>query len=161
MESKHPGGRPTKYEIKYNAQAYKHCLLGATDKDLADLFEVEETTINNWKIEFPKFFESIKKGKDKADAEVASKLYRRAMGYKFDEVTFEKVDGKINLELTTTGEIKTEDSYKKKVVTKEVASDVTAAIFWLKNRQKKYWRDKTEIDQTIKFGKDLQDATYE
>jgi hypothetical protein len=31
-------GRPTKYKEEYNEQAYKLCLLGATDKELADFF---------------------------------------------------------------------------------------------------------------------------
>lgn len=43
------GGRPTKYKEEYTAQARKLCLLGHTDKDLADFFEVTFQTINNWK----------------------------------------------------------------------------------------------------------------
>lgn len=33
------GGRPTKYKEEYTDQAYKLCLLGATDKEMADFFE--------------------------------------------------------------------------------------------------------------------------
>jgi len=126
-------------------------LLSSTDKDLADFFEVKESTLNLWKKEFPKFMESLKKGKLQADANVASRLYQRALGYKYDEVTFEKVDNKVNLEMMTTGEIKTNDSYKKKVVIKELAPDVIAGIFWLKNRQKDNWRDKHDL--TIDYEK--------
>lgn len=46
----------------------KLCLLGATDKELGDFFNVTEQTINNWKKDFPSFFESIKRGKIDADA---------------------------------------------------------------------------------------------
>jgi len=42
-------GRPTKYDEKYNEQAYKLCLLGASDKDMADFFQVTESTLNLWK----------------------------------------------------------------------------------------------------------------
>jgi hypothetical protein len=58
-ESK-PVGRPSKYKPEYCDQVEKLCKLGATDKDIADFFEVEESTINNWKVEHPEFMESIK-----------------------------------------------------------------------------------------------------
>ena len=37
--------RPTKYNKEYNMQAYKLALLGATDVELADFFEVNQDTI--------------------------------------------------------------------------------------------------------------------
>lgn len=123
--------RPTKYEKKYNEQAYKLCLLGATDKDMADFFEVAESTINLWKEEHKTFSESIKKGKMMADATVASKLYHRAVGYEHPELVTATFQGQI----TDTME-----------VTKHYAPDPTAAIFWLKNRQPQQWRDKHEIE---------------
>ena len=43
----------------YAEQARKLCLLG-TDAELADFFEVSESTINNWKFDYPEFSESIK-----------------------------------------------------------------------------------------------------
>ena len=80
------GGRPTEYRPEYNEQARKLCLLGATDAQLADFFGVSETTINNWKLAHPEFLESLKAGKEKADALVAHALYHRAIGYKHDAV---------------------------------------------------------------------------
>lgn len=62
-DAKNKVGRPTYFKEEYVELAYKYCLLGATDKDLAQFFEVTETTINNWKNDHPEFFESIKKGK--------------------------------------------------------------------------------------------------
>lgn len=53
--------RPTKYQEAYAEQARKLCLLGYTDAELADFFEVSEATINNWKLEYPEFLESIKR----------------------------------------------------------------------------------------------------
>lgn len=41
-------GRPTDYREEYNEQAYKLCLLGATDAELGDFFNVTEQTINNF-----------------------------------------------------------------------------------------------------------------
>ncbi|WP_293933302.1 hypothetical protein [Sphingobacterium sp. UBA6645] len=60
--------------------------LGATDAELGDFFNVTEQTINNWKEAHPEFFESIKKGKDFADAKVAEKLFHRALGFETTEV---------------------------------------------------------------------------
>lgn len=52
---KNKGGRPTKYKPEYAEQARKYCLLGATDAELAESFDVAEATINNWKLAHPKF----------------------------------------------------------------------------------------------------------
>lgn len=126
-------GRPTKYDEKYNEQAYKLCLLGYSDSELGNFFEVTESTINNWKVEYPEFLESINKAKDLADANVAEGLYKRAKGYKTKEVVTAAFQGVI----TDIREI-----------TKEYPPDPQAARLWLMNRQSKKWRDKQEIDHT-------------
>lgn len=129
-------GRPTDYREEYNIQAEKLCKLGATDNELADFFEVTEQTINNWKNEHPQFFESIKKGKTLADAEVAERLYQRAMGFEHDSE-------EIKVVANGNGE---GSSIERVPVRKIYPPDTVAAIFWLKNRQKEKWRDKSEID---------------
>lgn len=136
-----PAGRPTKYLSEYNEQVEKLAKLGATDAEIADFFEVAESTINNWKHEFPEFMESIKKGKLVADANVADRLYQRAMGYEHDDVELKVVSIGGN-----------QGSEVEKVeIRKYYPPDPTAAIFWLKNRRPKEWRDKQEIEskQTV------------
>jgi len=127
-------GRPTDYREVYNEQVYKLCLLGATDAEIANFFEVAESTINNWKIDYPEFLESIKRGKETADATVAESLYKRANGYQHPDVDIKMYEGDI---------IVTD-------ITKHYPPDTTAAIFWLKNRKSAQWRDKQEIDHTTK-----------
>jgi hypothetical protein len=39
---KKEAGRPTKYKSEYPEQTFKLCLLGATDKEIANIFEVNE-----------------------------------------------------------------------------------------------------------------------
>ena len=56
-------GRPTKYKEEYNEQAYKLCLLGHTDAEMAEFFEVDVSTIHRWKIDYPEFCDSIKRVK--------------------------------------------------------------------------------------------------
>ncbi|OIN58002.1 hypothetical protein [Arsenicibacter rosenii] len=137
--------RPTKYKPENAQLAYQLCLLGLTDNDMATFFEVTEQTINNWKQSFPEFFESVKKGKIVADANVAASLYKRGTGYEFTEVTNEEDE---------QGRTRT------KVVRKHIPADTTAAIFWLKNRQPKVWRDKQEIKLSGSIAvNDLRDLT--
>jgi len=129
-----PVGRPTKYKTEYIDLAYKFCLLGATDAELGDFFDVCEETINDWKRVYPEFSASIKKGKEIADATVASKLYHRATGYEHPDVDIKMYEGRI---------IETP-------LVKHYPPDTTAGIFWLKNRQHKKWRDKVEVASTSK-----------
>lgn len=123
-------GRPTKYKIEYNEQAYKLCLLGHTDEELSEFFEVHVSTIHQWKLDYPDFSDSIKKGKDVADAEVSKSLYHRALGYSHPDVDIKAVNGEI---------VETP-------VMKHYPPDATSAIFWLKNRQPKKWRDKQVME---------------
>ena len=125
-----PAGRPTKYDSEYNFQVEKLCKLGATDKEIADFFSVDESTINNWKNDYPEFLESIKKGKIEADSNVAHSLYHRATGYSHEDTDIRVVDKEI---------VETP-------IIKYYPPDPTAAIFWLKNRRSKEWRDKQQME---------------
>lgn len=152
-------GRPTDYRDEYCEQVEKLCKLGLTDKELGGFFEVEESTINNWKIAHPEFLESIKAGKEIADGNVASSLYKRATGYEYDEVVYERIETKVDDVAEDEDDIKME-VYKKKVTKKELPPDPTSMIFWLKNRQKKKWRDKIETGFTDADGNDVQTIVY-
>lgn len=116
-------GRPTKYKEEYVDQAYKLCLLGHTDEEMAQFFEVHISTIYEWKNEHPEFSDAIKKGKEFADFDVVQSLYNRAIGMTIKKQVV-KGEGAV---------VEIED---------EIPPDTTAMIFWLKNRQPKKWRDK-------------------
>lgn len=122
-------GRPTKYKKEYDELAYNYCLLGATDAELGAFFGVCEATINNWKLEFPEFLESLKRGKELADAKVAQALFHRATGFSHPDVDIKVVEGHI---------VQTK-------LTKHYPPDSTSMIFWLKNRQPDKWREKREV----------------
>jgi cell fate (sporulation/competence/biofilm development) regulator YmcA (YheA/YmcA/DUF963 family) len=123
------GGRPSSYKAEYVEQAKKLSRLGATDKEIADFFDVAESTLHKWKLDHVEFSESLKEGKLLSDAEVSSKLYHRALGYSHEDVDIRVVAGEI---------VKTP-------LIKHYPPDTTACIFWLKNRQPDKWRDKTEV----------------
>ena len=75
-------GRPSRYRPEFAEQARLLCLLGHTDKDLAEAFDVSEATVNNWKAAHPEFLEALARGRARADAKVAQSLYHRALGFK-------------------------------------------------------------------------------
>lgn len=126
-------GRPSSYRPEFAAQAEKLCKLGATDKEMADFFGVDERTINRWKDDHEEFCQSLKAGKLEADANVAHRLYQRAMGYSHEAV---------KIALTPAGE------HHQVPYIEHYAPDTTAAIFWLKNRRPDQWRDKQTQELT-------------
>lgn len=139
-------GRKTAYQDSFANQALKLCLLGATDAEMANFFGVSEQTLNTWKKKYPEFLESLKKGKSIADANVASKLYNRAIGYDAKATKFATNEGKI------TDKVEYVEHYP---------PDTTAAIFWLKNRQPYKWRDRKELDTNIRLDDELEKMTDE
>jgi len=78
-------GRPTDYKKEYCEQVKSLCLLGLTNDQLAENFEICVATLHNWRNEHPEFLDAIKKGRAAADATVASSLYKRAHGYTDDD----------------------------------------------------------------------------
>lgn len=121
-------GRPTKYKDEYAEQAYKLCLLGATNEQLADFFEVAVSTFHEWRLAHPDFQDAIKRGKLEADARVAQALFSRATGYVAPDVDIKMYEGTI-IQTPTL---------------KHYPPDATSMIFWLKNRQPDLWREKRE-----------------
>ena len=140
-KGKKAGGRPSLYRDEYPAQAEKLCRLGATDKELADFFEVSVDTINEWKKVHAGFSESLKKGKGVADAEVADRLFKRACGYSHTDTKF----------ATFEGQITDREEYEK-----HYPPDTIACIFWLKNRRPDLWRDKVGLEHTGANGGPIQ-----
>ena len=100
---------------------------GLTDEQIAQKMGINIATLYRWKNEHGDICESLKKGAEFADIQVENALYKRALGYSYDEVTEEYSE---------------KDGLKRKTVTKHVAPDPTSMIFWLKNRRPGKWRDR-------------------
>lgn len=139
-ENKNPVGRPTDYKPEYCGQVHKLCLLGATDKEIANFFNIAVSTLNLWKIEYLEFSESIKSGKIIADAEVADKLYQRATGAEYTEEQAFKV--KIGKDLEEIQIVK---------LTKHAPPDTAALSLWLRNRRKKNTTEKEPLEWNDKI----------
>ncbi len=145
-------GAKTTFRDEYCDQVRKlgRLVRTLTDKDIALFFDKTEQTINSWKKNHPEFLESLKDGKRYSDMEVADKVYQRACGFKYVEQQAIKVK-----------EVQYGDNGKKiseveKVVVVEVNKmtppDTTACMFWLTNREKEHWRNKTAQEVTGKDG---------
>ena len=106
---------------------------GLTDKQIAENIGVAYSTFRDWIKRFPALSAPLKRGKEVIDRQVENALLKRALGHEYVETTKELTD----LGLTVT-----------KQVTKQVAPDTTAQIFWLKNRKPQEWRDKKETEVT-------------
>lgn len=108
---------------------------GLTDEQICAKMDVATSTFYEWRNKYPEISEALKRGKEIVDILVENALLKRALGYRYDEITQERTKN------PETGE---ELLVTTKVVTKEVQPDTTAQIFWLKNRKPGSWRDKPE-----------------
>ena len=125
------------YDPEFVSMAQVACENGFTDLKLAKLFRVSKSLINNWKKDYPDFLVAIKTGKDTYDTEkVETALLKRALGYSYDETTKE-LDEDGDMEVT-------------KKVRKQVAGDVKAQTFWLRNRNRERWPDTKTLDGDMK-----------
>lgn len=113
---------------------------GLTDEQIAHNIGINVSTLYAWKVKYKEFSEALKRGKEVIDILVENALLKSAMGYKFDEVVKERI---YNLE---TGE---SEIVEVKRTTKDVAPNVTALIFWLKNRQSEKWRDTKNVNAAV------------
>lgn len=131
-------GRPTEYKPEYVAQAEKLCRLGATDRELADFFEVTTVTIWRWAHKYDAFCNALRAGKGASDDRVERSLYNRAVGYSFESVKIFMPAGA--------------DAPVYAPYTEHVPPDVAAASKWLSSRRPEAWRERNEGDEALKEG---------
>ncbi|MBL7685225.1 MAG: helix-turn-helix domain-containing protein [Deltaproteobacteria bacterium] len=122
-------GRPSKYDTIDMVLLQKLSAAGLTDKQMSEVFEISEDTFNEYK-KRPEFSETLKEGKSIADEKVERALFERALGFTHKETKFFAHEGIV---------------IDSREVDKVYPPDVTACIFWLKNRNPKEWRDKQEM----------------
>ena len=117
---------------------------GLSDVQIAEKMRISLTTYYDWQNKYPELSEAIKKGKAPVDEMVENALFKRAVGYSYVETTtdFELIDtGKVDEDGKPVMEKKIKSV---RSVKKEMAPDVGAAAFWLKNRRPDRWREKRE-----------------
>lgn len=102
---------------------------GLIDEQIATNVGVSYSTFRDWKKRFPALSAVLKRGKEVVDRQVENALLKTAVGYVYEEET-----------VTNTGEVVTVKKYSK--------PNTTAQIFWLKNRKRGQWTDKSEVEVT-------------
>lgn len=122
--------RPSMFNEQIKEKMLELYEKGKTDKQVAEIIGVSEKTINNWKGKHPEFLQTLREMKQVADGLVEASLFARATGYSHPEEKVFQYEGCIITHETT----------------KHYPPDVTAAIFWLKNRQPKDWKDKQTLE---------------
>lgn len=131
---------PSKFDPKLCRQAHALALLGLTDVQIANVFEIHKDTFYEWKKAHPEFAESLRRAKDTADAKVAKSLFRKACGYRMKVTKVFCHEGVIT----------------KAEYIERFAPDTGAIAFWLKNRQRALWRDRVDTEVTGKDGAPLE-----
>lgn len=128
-EEKRGRGRPSiPYDKTLHPRwAWSLAIVGKTEPQIAAAMGISLTTLKKWKNQEPDFASAIKTSKEVSDGEVVASLYKRACGFIAHE---DKV--------TKDGDVVRCDV--------EIAPDVAACIFWLKNREPKVWRDKQDVN---------------
>ena len=108
---------------------------GLTDEQIAHNIGIVPSTLYEWKKKYLEISEALKRGKEVIDRQVENALLKRALGYEYEEV-------KQIVEKDETGK----DRKRIEKTTKQVIPDVTAQIYWLKNRKPEQWREKREVE---------------
>lgn len=100
---------------------------GYTDDEISTLFGVDKDLFQKWKKVYPDFREAIDNGRTFADIAVVESLFKRAVGYDYHEQG-----------LTRTGSVRE--------LRKHLPGDVGAIKYWLNNREKEHWKERTSTE---------------
>jgi hypothetical protein len=106
--------------------------LGLSRDEIAKVLGTRANYIDNIISQSPELQDAVKNARRQADMQVVNALFRRAVGYEYCEVLYDNY-GK---------------TYRK--VFKHLPPDVTACIFWLKNRMKDEWADSFKGELTLR-----------
>jgi hypothetical protein len=128
-------GRKSLFKREYIEQIGKLCEFGRTDEEIAYFFNISPKTFDNWKSAHPELLRSLKIGKEIADERVKRSLYARAVGYNYEATRIFMPAGR------------EKPVYAPYI--EHVPPDVTAGIFWLKNRDPQHWRDSQQLEHVL------------
>lgn len=124
-----------KYVAGKEGKIEERCRDGADNNALAALLGIGVTTLKKIFTQFPEFHDRVNEAKRDADENVESALYKRAIGYDWEEKVSEV---RVNEDGTGTNTVV-------RTIRHHTPADTAACIFWLKNRRPNKWRDKQEV----------------
>ncbi|MBU2177631.1 MAG: hypothetical protein KJ556_21270 [Gammaproteobacteria bacterium] len=131
---KNPESRPAKWDASMIFRVMFLARLGLTEKEIAIAVNVHEHTIYYWKRTKPDLLAALEEGKAEYTERVEKGLLESAVGYSHPDV---------HIAVTKHGEV------IKTPITKHYPPNVTAAIFYLKNRAANRWMDVHRIEGAV------------
>lgn len=112
------------YDPGLAEKAHNLALLSLSNDEIAQALGIAPTTLDVWMAKYQDFKCAIVSGREEADAEVVASLRLRAKGFTRKREV-----------VTRDGGIATVEEY--------YPPDTQAQRFWLMNRQRKYWAERT------------------
>ena len=141
-------GAKTKYDPSLAEIAEGYARRGLSDADIAKNLGISLDAYYRYQKLYSEFYEAIKRGKRPANIIVENSLFKRCVGFYFDEVTDD-------VYLDEKGK----KHAGKKTVKKYVMPDINAIRFWLTNREPELWKN---IREDMESGKtDYKDQLIE
>ena len=134
-----PEGAPSLYQPEDHPKIARQTMgEGHSLRRLADIIGVSYSTVNIWAGEHAAFGAAIEMGREDATDKVERSLLEKASGYTRKQ---EKL-------ITVAGPVGTGSQVERHTVEEHYPADTGAAKFWLTNRRKKEWSDKSEVAMT-------------
>ena len=103
---------------------------GLTYAQIASNIGISCNTLNSWRNKSEKICDALKVNKEMADCQVENALFKSALGFMFKEQT-----------VTNKGEVVWVEKFER--------PNITAQIFYLKNRRPELWRDRRELKHNL------------
>lgn len=123
-----------KYSEEIIEMICKYLKQGATITTTCETVGISRETFYDWVNKKPDVSDAIKKAMAVPDKRVENALYKSAtMGHRYKEKEFKGINAGEKIKMVLV-----------KTVTKVIPPNVTAQIFWLKNRNPKDWKDRYE-----------------
>lgn len=126
------------YDATIVTRVFDLAKIGLTQREIAKALGIHRTMLEKWLQRKEELAQAWAAGKDIFDHGVQQTLLQRAMGYEYEEI--KEVDG-----VDSQGR---PYRYTTKTV-KKVLPEVTAMIFWLKNRHRETWADVHKQESTL------------
>jgi len=125
-----------KYSEELTEKICKHLKKGNTVTTTCQAVGIAKSTFYEWVENKSDFSDAIKKAMAIPDKKVENALYKSAiMGHRYKEKEFKAVAVGEKIKMIPV-----------KTVTKIIPPNVTAQIFYLKNRQPDEWKDRHDLD---------------
>lgn len=112
---------------------------GMSDREMAKNMGVSQATFRGWMKRWEDMGRAVETGRAGAEKKVEHALLKRALGYTYMEITYERAEDKDG----------NSDMVVKRQVEKQVVPDLSAIMIWLKNNNPEKWDEKQEPEQDI------------